>query len=75
MPDNPLQKPEQDVALPAGERGIGGYGIFLVNKLTHGIRYAYKDNMNILTIRKNFDRKNTETVCKGMTVSVFFAAA
>ena len=51
-PYNPLEKEDPDVTLSAGERGIGGLGIFLVKKTMDGIRYAHRDGRNVLTIEK-----------------------
>ncbi len=57
VPYNPLEKADPDITLSAEERGIGGYGIFIVKKTMDDIRYEYKDNKNILTIRKDFDNQ------------------
>jgi anti-sigma regulatory factor (Ser/Thr protein kinase) len=51
---NPLEKEDPDVTLSADERGIGGYGIFIVKNTMDDIEYVYRDNKNVLTIRKNF---------------------
>ncbi len=53
VPFNPLNYTEPDVTLSAEERGIGGLGIFLVKKTMDMIEYEYKNNQNILKIRKN----------------------
>ena len=55
IPYNPLEKEDPDVTLSADERGIGGYGIFIVKKTMDEITYDYKDGKNILTIRKNYE--------------------
>jgi anti-sigma regulatory factor (Ser/Thr protein kinase) len=52
IPYDPLKKEDPDVNLPAEERQIGGLGIFMVKKSMDDMRYEYKDNKNILTIRK-----------------------
>lgn len=52
VPFNPLNYTEPDVTLSAEERGIGGLGIFLVKKTMDMIEYEYKNNQNILKIRK-----------------------
>lgn len=52
MPFNPLEHKKPDTKLPWKLRRIGGLGIFLVNKKMDDVRYAYEDNMNILTIEK-----------------------
>ena len=54
MPYNPLEKEDPDTTLSADERGIGGYGIFLVKKVMDDISYEYTDGQNILKMRKNF---------------------
>ena len=56
IPYNPLKKEDPDITLSAEERGIGGYGIFIVKKTMDRIDYEYKDGKNILTIRKNFSK-------------------
>lgn len=56
IPYNPLEKPDPDITLSADERGIGGYGIFIVKKTMDKIDYEYTDGKNILTIRKNFNK-------------------
>jgi anti-sigma regulatory factor (Ser/Thr protein kinase) len=52
MPFNPLEHKKPDTKLPWKLRRIGGLGIFLVNKKMDDVRYAYEDNMNVLTIEK-----------------------
>ena len=52
IPYDPLKKEDPDVNLSAEERQIGGLGIFMVKKSMDDMRYEYKDNQNILTIRK-----------------------
>ena len=54
IPYNPLEKEDPDITLSAEERGIGGYGIFIVKKIMDEVTYEYKDNKNIFTMRKNF---------------------
>ena len=54
VPYNPLEKEDPDTTLSADERGIGGYGIFIVKKVMDDISYEYKDNKNIFKMRKNF---------------------
>ena len=51
---NPLEREDPDTTLPAEERGIGGYGIFLVKKLMDKVEYVRKDGINTLSMRKNF---------------------
>ncbi len=54
-PYNPLEKDDPDVTLSADERGIGGYGIFIVKKTMDDISYENKDGSNVLTMRKNYN--------------------
>ena len=42
-----------DITLDASERQIGGLGIFIVKQSMDEISYEYKNNQNILTIKKN----------------------
>lgn len=51
-PFDPLKKKDPDVTLSAEKREIGGLGIFMVKKSMDDIKYEYKDNKNILTIKK-----------------------
>ena len=52
-PFDPTAKADPDVTLSAGERQIGGLGIFMTKKLMDGVKYEYKDGKNILRIEKN----------------------
>ncbi len=51
-PYDPTGAADPDTTLSADEREIGGLGIFMVKKTMDDISYAYRDNKNILTIRK-----------------------
>ena len=51
-PYDPLAKPDPDITLGAGERPIGGLGIFLVKKTMDDMRYERRDGKNVLTIAK-----------------------
>ena len=51
-PYDPLKKNDPDVTLSAGEREIGGLGIFMAKKVTDDIRYEYVSGQNILTLIK-----------------------
>lgn len=51
-PYNPLETAEPDTTLGAEEREIGGLGIFMVRKSMDDVTYAYRDNLNILTLEK-----------------------
>ena len=52
VPYDPLKKADPDVTLSAGEREIGGLGIFLTKKVMDDISYEYKNGQNILTLKK-----------------------
>jgi sigma-B regulation protein RsbU (phosphoserine phosphatase) len=54
-PYNPLEKEDPDVTLSAEERGVGGYGIFIVKKVMDKVSYEYKDGKNILTMREDIE--------------------
>ena len=54
VPYNPLEKADPDISLPAGERQIGGLGIFLTKKTMDDVVYEYKDGQNILHLKKLF---------------------
>ena len=49
---NPLNKPDPDITLSAEERQIGGLGIFICKKTMDEIYYEYKENKNILLMKK-----------------------
>ncbi|MGN0093066.1 MAG: ATP-binding protein [Methanobrevibacter sp.] len=51
---NPLEVSSPDTSLSAEDRDIGGLGLVLVRKNIDSISYEYKDNQNILTIKKLF---------------------
>lgn len=53
VPYDPLKREDPDTSLSAEERKIGGLGIYMVKKSMDEITYQYKDNKNILTIKKN----------------------
>ena len=52
IPYNPLIRKEPDVKLSINEREIGGLGIFIVKKSMDNVEYEYKNNQNILRIKK-----------------------
>ena len=52
IPYDPLKKEDPDVTLPAGERRIGGLGIFMTKKIMDDVTYEYRDGQNILTLKK-----------------------
>lgn len=49
---DPLMKEDPDVTLSAGERPIGGLGIFMVKKSMDDVQYRREGDQNILTIKK-----------------------
>ena len=53
IPFDPTKHPEPDLNLPPEERPIGGLGIFMVRKLSHGLRYERAGDWNRLIIEKN----------------------
>lgn len=52
VPYDPLAKPDPDVTLSAGQRQIGGLGIYMVKKTMDSMAYEYTEGRNQLTIRK-----------------------
>ena len=55
-PFDPLQKAAPDINVPVEKRRVGGLGIYMVRKSMDEIFYEYKDDRNILTIRKRYGR-------------------
>ena len=53
IPYDPLKKKDPDVTLTAEERDIGGLGIFMTKKIMDDVAYEYRDEKNILTLKKN----------------------
>ena len=51
-PFDPLSVPDPDVTLSARKRRTGGLGLFMVKRITDELSYEYRDEQNILTIRK-----------------------
>ncbi|MBR6089771.1 MAG: ATP-binding protein [Anaerolineaceae bacterium] len=51
-PYDPMAKEDPDITLSAAEREIGGLGIFMAKKLMDEITYEYRDEKNILTMKK-----------------------
>lgn len=51
-PYDPTKNRDPDTTLSAEERELGGLGIFMVRKSMDDISYVYRDNKNILKIRK-----------------------
>lgn len=52
IPFDPLQKTDPDITLSAEERQIGGLGIYMMKQTMDSVHYAYKNNENILTMKK-----------------------
>ena len=52
-PYDPLKREDPNVSLSMEERQIGGLGIFMVKKSMDSVEYEYKDNQNILRIKKH----------------------
>ena len=57
VPYNPLERPDPDVTLSAGERPIGGLGIYIVKNSMDSLSYEYKDGKNILKMQKRLVEK------------------
>jgi serine/threonine-protein kinase RsbW len=49
---DPTQAPDPDISLSAGERPIGGLGIYLIRKMMDEVEYERKGNKNVLVMRK-----------------------
>ncbi len=54
VPYDPLAKEDPDITLSAGERPIGGLGVFMTKKMMDDVFYEHKDGYNILTLVKTF---------------------
>ena len=52
-PFNPLTIPAPDTTLSLAERGIGGYGIFIVRSTMDEVTYERRGNRNVLAFTKN----------------------
>ncbi|MCR5792843.1 MAG: ATP-binding protein [Lachnospiraceae bacterium] len=59
MPYNPLEKDDPDITLSAKERQIGGLGIFMAKNCMDHMEYAYRDESNILTLKKYLDTEKS----------------
>lgn len=53
-PYNPLEQDDPDVTLPAGERQVGGLGIFMVRNMMDGVSYEYRDEKNCLKMWRSW---------------------
>ena len=54
VPFDPLAAGEPDITVSAGERAIGGLGIFLVKKTMDEMKYTRRDGQNVLTVTKRY---------------------
>ena len=52
IPFNPFDKSDPDLDLPLEQRQPGGLGIYLVKKYMDECSYEYRDEQNIVTLRK-----------------------
>ena len=57
IPVDPTIQEEVDTTLPVDQRRIGGLGIFLVRKMMDSVKYEYRDEHNVLTLKKNLNNK------------------
>ncbi len=51
---NPIESKDTDINAPLFQRKKGGLGIFYVKKKVDDISYYYKDDENVLKIKKIF---------------------
>jgi anti-sigma regulatory factor (Ser/Thr protein kinase) len=51
-PFNPFDKPDPNLDIPLEQRQPGGLGIYLVKKYMDEYSYEYRDEQNIVTLRK-----------------------
>ena len=56
-PFNPLERKMPDITLPLEQRSIGGLGIFLTVKKMDSVTYDYRNNENVLTIKKKISNE------------------
>ena len=52
IPFNPFDMPDPDLDIPLEQRQPGGLGIYLVKKYMDEYSYEYRDEQNIVTLRK-----------------------
>ena len=52
IPYNPLERQDPDITLSAGEREMGGLGIYMAKKLTDNLEYEFVNGLNYLTMTK-----------------------
>ncbi len=51
-PYNPLDRPDPDITRPAGDREIGGLGVYMLKKNVDEAHYRYQGGKNVLTLTK-----------------------
>jgi anti-sigma regulatory factor (Ser/Thr protein kinase) len=51
-PFDPLKVPAPDIEAPAGERAIGGLGLFMVKRIVDEMRYERRDGKNHVILIK-----------------------
>lgn len=51
---DPTDSTDPDITLDAEERTIGGLGIFMVKKIMDSVTYEFRNELNILTLKKNW---------------------
>ena len=56
IPFDPTIQEEIDTSLPLDQRRIGGLGIFLVRKMMDSVKYEYRDEHNVLTLKKKLNK-------------------
>ena len=56
-PFDPTAVEEPDITLPAGQRPIGGLGIFLMRQYMDAMSYKREDDSNVLTLTKYLSLK------------------
>ena len=59
-PFDPTAREQPDISLPAGERPVGGLGILLISKIMDTVSYSRNNNLNILTLTKNYENIKRE---------------
>ncbi|MBO6214275.1 MAG: ATP-binding protein [Lachnospiraceae bacterium] len=51
-PFNPLESEDPDTKLKTSERKPGGLGLYMVKNIMDEVKYEYKNNQNIVTVKK-----------------------
>ena len=55
---DPRESADVDTSLSAGERSVGGLGIYLVKKMAEQINYEYADRTSKITVTLAMEKKN-----------------